>query len=418
MKRTLILIVTCLLVLAACSSNSTGSEVNQDPPPEPTVENQEAAAPEPTEEPTQAPETEEETEDMEDVGGIVEQFEIFNPYQAFSEEEMTALGAADFSGTDEEIAQMIINWQNTNMHYIGDPNQQADISHPMRWNYFLPGIYPVSDMVRDRRMADGKIYGLCWDYASIFVAMAEYYDLECRVTAYKTLMSDLNPIFQAGAGMNQEEYEAILPRLSDQELDIDYDHISHSARETWSHYRAEVKIGENWVAFDGAPGVSEEYAAYAYNLVNWDEGYDANLLYGEIAFSSEEGINIPVLAELLASAPVEGYEGIVDDAGNSNRAANMQDLVAGKGLVPYFKEIEDIKVFLELSDEDSSSLEDFDDMMEIKADFENGTGKLFYVIADYLIYADDEVEATDYVHFYSAFTGSEITEDEFDEFIK
>ena len=331
---------------------------------------------------------------------------------------MTALGAADFSGTDQEIAQLIINWQNANMHYIGDPNQQADISHPMRWNFFLPGIYPVSDMVQDRRMADGKIYGLCWDYASIFVAMAEYYDLECRVTAYKTLMSDLNPIFEAGAGMSQDEYEAILPRLSVQGLDIDYDHISQSARETWSHYRAEVKIGEEWVAFDGAPGVSAEYAAYSYDLVSWDEGYDADLLYGEIAFSSEEGTNIPVLAELLASAPVEGYEGIVDDAGNSNRAANMQDLVAGKGLVPYFKEIEDIKAFLVISDDNGSSLDDFDELMEIKAEYENGTGKLFYVIADYLIYADDEVEAMDYVHFYNAFTGSEITEDEFDEYLK
>ncbi len=231
MKRTLILIVACLLVLAACSSNSTSSEVNQDLPPEPSVESQEAAAPEPTEEPTQVTETEEETEEVEDVGDIVGQFEIFNPYQAFSEEEMTALGAADFSGTDQEIAQMIINWQNTNMHYIGDPNQQADISHPMRWNFFLPGIYPVSDMVQDRRMADGKIYGLCWDYASIFTAMASYYDLDVRVTAYKTLMSDLNPQFQKGAGMSKEEYEAILPFLENME-DL------RDAQEALAEYRA------------------------------------------------------------------------------------------------------------------------------------------------------------------------------------
>jgi len=57
-------------------------------------------------------------------------------------------------------------------------------------------------------------------------------------------------------------------------------------------------------------------------------------------------------------------------------------------------------------------------MMETKEDYEKETGKLFYVIADYLIYADDEVEAMDYVQFYNAFTGSEITEDEFDEFVK
>jgi hypothetical protein len=413
MKRTLILIVACLLVLAACS---TGSEVNQDPPPEPSVESQEAAAPEPTEEPTQVTETEEETEEVEDVGDIVGQFEIFNPYQAFSEEEMTALGAADFSGTDQEIAQMIINWQNANMHYIGDPNQQADISHPMRWNFFMPGIYPVSDMVQDRRMADGKIYGLCWDYASIFVAMAEYYDLECRVTAYKTLMSDLNPIFEAGAGMDPEEYKVLQPRLAALGLDLDYNHISRSARETWAHYRAEVKIGEEWIAFDGAPGVSEEYASYTYDLVNWDEGYDAELLYGEVVFS-EEGLNIPGLAELLASAPVEGYEGITDDAGNSNRAANLEDLVAGKGLVPYFENIEEINAFFSTSGGEDLDL-DLDEFAEIKADYEEGTGKLFFAIADALIYMEEELSAEDYVPYYNAFTGSDMTIEEFNEWIK
>jgi hypothetical protein len=122
-------------VISAYSPNSTGPEVNLDPPQEVSAESEEEPAPAPTEEPTQAPETEEgKAEEVEDVGGIVEQFEIFNPCQAFSEEEMIDLGAAGFSGTDQEIAQMVINWQNNNMHYIGDPNQQADISHPMRWN--------------------------------------------------------------------------------------------------------------------------------------------------------------------------------------------------------------------------------------------------------------------------------------------
>ncbi len=417
MKRTLVLIIACLLVLSACSPKDTGSEVNQDPPPEVSAESQETAAPEPTEEePAQEIEAEEETEEPEDVGSTVEQFEIFNPYQAFSEEEMIALGAADFSGTDQEIAQMIINWQNTNMQYIGDPNQQADISHPMRWNFFLPGIYPVSDMVQDRRMADGKIYGLCWDYASIFVAMAEYYDLECRVTAYKTLMSDLNSIFQAGAGMDKDEYQVLQPRLAAVGLELDYNHISRSSRETWAHYRAEVKIGDKWVAFDGAPGVSEEYASYEYDLVNWDEGYDADLLFGAI-IASDEGLNIAALAELLASAPVEAYEGIVDDAGNSNRAATMQDLVAGKGLVPYFENIEEIKTFLSTPDGEDIDIE-WDEFMEIKMDYEEGTGKQFFVIADALIYMEEELTAEDYVPYYNAFTGSDMIAEDFNKWVK
>jgi len=418
MKRTLVLLIACLLVLSACSPSSTASEVSQDPLPEPSEESQKAVAQEPTTEPvpTQETETEEEIVEDEDAGGVTEQFEIFNPYQAFSEEEMTDLGAADFSGTDQEIAQLIINWQKANMHYIGDPNQQADISHPMRWNFFLPGIYPVSDMVQDRRMADGKIYGLCWDYASIFVAMADYYDLECRVTAYKTLMSDLNPIFQAGAGMDPEEYKVLQPKLAALGLDLDYEHIRRSSRETWAHYRAEVKIGKEWVAFDGAPGVSEEYASYTYDLVNWDEGYDPELLYGEVVFS-EEGLNIPVLAKLLVSAPVEGYEGIIDDAGNSNRAATMEDLVAGKGLVPYFENIEDIKDFFSTPGGEDLDF-DWDEFAEIKMDYEEGTGKLFFFIADALIYMEDELAAEDYVPYYNVFTGSDMKTEDFNEWIK
>ena len=421
MKKILVLLITCLFVLSACSPKSTGLEVNSELPQDVSSESSEESAsvpttePEPTVEPVPTEETE--TEQAEEVGGIVEQFEIFNPYQAFSEGEMISLGAANFSGTDQEIAQMIMNWQNTNMHYIGDPNQQADISHPMRWNYFMPGIYPVSDMVQDRLMADGKIYGLCWDYASIFTAMASYYDLDVRVTAYKALMSDLNPQFQKGAGMSKEDYEAILPRLNEQGLNIDYDHISQSSRETWSHYRAEVKIGEKWIAFDGAPGVSEEYTAKTYSVVSWDEGYDANLLYGENQFHSQE-LDFSVIYELLASAPKDGYEGITDDAENSNRAATMEDLIAGKGLIPYFEEEEGIMAFLAIQEGGGFTGDDFEEMMEIKAEYENETGKLFFVIADCLIYVEDDVEAADYILYYNASTGSDMTIGEFEMYIQ
>ncbi len=38
MKRTIILLIACLLVLTACSPSSTVSEVSQDPLPEPSEE--------------------------------------------------------------------------------------------------------------------------------------------------------------------------------------------------------------------------------------------------------------------------------------------------------------------------------------------------------------------------------------------
>jgi len=114
---------------------------------------------------------------------------------------------------------------------------------------------------------------------------------------------------------------------------------------------------------------------------------------------------------------VEGYEGIIDDAGNSNRAATMEDLVAGKGLVPYFENIEDIKAFF--STPDGGDLDfDWDEFAEIKADYEEGTGKLFFFIADALIYMEDELAAEDYVPSYNAFTGSDMTANDFYEWIK
>ena len=87
------------------------------------------------------------------------------------------------------------------------------------------------------------------------------------------------------------------------------------------------------------------------------------------------------MVELLTSASVEGYEGITDDAGNKNRVEIMLDAIAGKGLVPYFEESEKIRAFFDFAGGDSFSLDDLDEMMEVKAEYEDETGKLFYIIA-------------------------------------
>ena len=55
----------------------------------------------------------------------------------------------EIEGTDAEIAQQIWEWQQEHMYYIADPNDQSDISYPMRWNYMIPGIYPVKEMVTE-----------------------------------------------------------------------------------------------------------------------------------------------------------------------------------------------------------------------------------------------------------------------------
>jgi len=395
-----------LLALTGCSGN------NQETAPIAVDVATQTAVPLETEQETVAPTQEGEPEPTAVAEESDPRFPVFNPYDALTSDEIVQIKADGFSGSDEEIAQAILKWQAENMFYIGDPNQQADISHPMRWNYMLPGIFPVSEMIQERVLENGKIYGLCWDYASIYSAIANYYGLESRITAHKVYISDTNPSIDKSTanGMGPEEFQALQPRLIKHNVNLSYDQISRAARETWSHYRAEVKIGDKWLPFDGVPGVAE---GPEYEVATWDEGYDPNLLYPEVDFSSME-LDLAALAELLSAAPVSGYEGITDDAGNMNRAASMEDLIAGKGLVPYYQDMDSVVAFMQIE----GDTEDLSDSADILAEYEEGTGKKFYVIADWMIYAMDEMTADEYIPLYNALTGSDLTEEEFVTYIE
>jgi hypothetical protein len=204
-------------------------------------------------------------------------FQMFSPYEALTAEEVESLGADGFTGTDEEIANAIVAWQKANMHFAS-PMNYPDVSYPMRWNYIMPGIYPVSEMVVERVTGDGEIYGICWDYAAIFSAIANYYGLETRVTAYKIYMSESST---GETGMGPQEYEAMEPKLEQNGLDFTYEDIRAAAHETWIHYRAEVNIDGAWVAFDGTDPTDEAYILDSnFEVAPWDEGADSDLTVG------------------------------------------------------------------------------------------------------------------------------------------
>ncbi len=57
-------------------------------------------------------------------------------------------------------------------------------------------------------------------------------------------------------------------------------------------------------------------------------------------------------------------------------------------------------------------------MYEIKGEYEAGTDDLFYVIADMLVYTFDMAPPEVYIPLYNAFTGTEMTEDGFLEYIQ
>jgi len=410
MLLTLAFITVLALALTACGGDApaTTAPSNEVEAAEPVVEPAELEEPE-------AEPAEEVVEPAVEEDAPSSQFEIFNPYEALSEEDILYLEADGFTGTDQEIADAILAWQGEHMHYIGNPFEQPDISHPMRWNNMLPGIFPVSDMIHERVMEDGHIYGLCWDYAAIFNAIANYYGLEVRVTANKVYMSEVDPNIDPSTanGMGPDEYEALRPRLEAAGLDLSYDQIDRAAHETWGHYRAEVRINGEWVGYDGAPGVS---SGLTYEVAPWDEGYDADLLYASVEGGSPQAddTGLAALADALEDAPAADYEGMTDDNGDAHRAANMDDLMTGLGLVPYLTDPEDVLAFLQAGE----MMEDFSEYAGLIALYEAGTGKPFYVIADVIIYTSNTMSAEEYVPLYNALTGSDMTFEEFEMYVQ
>ncbi len=213
----------------------------------------------------------EEVEEEEEVKGFV----TSNPVSEFTEEEIISLGI-DFSGSDAEIADEIYDWQVENMKYVAF----GDVSDAMRWNYFMPGIYPTSDMIVDMKK-DGKIEGLCYNYATIYCSIANYYGLECRVTAMKEKPSDLDSRIdkRTTTGMAPHEYDRLLERIEELDLYYSYETVRKAAKETSSHYRAEVKLNDEWVIKDASvAAVGGTYNdLYDFFEVDWLEAYDEKL---------------------------------------------------------------------------------------------------------------------------------------------
>lgn len=407
MKKIVVIILVIVLSLFSFSACSTDSSSTETSTAVPTDSPTKVPTQEPTEAPTQAPSAEPTTEPTKatisndkpyDVV-YTELFEVFNPFtEILSDELLAQIGADGFSGTDLEIANQILKWQGSNMKYIGNPMEKEDVAYPMRWNYCLPGIFPVSEMVSERVLNDGKIYGLCWDYASIYCSIATTYGLETRVVAAKEKLSDIDPTIDKDTadGLSFEEYEIFREKLLQKDVDFTFDQITKIAKETWAHYSAEVLIDGSWVSMDGSS--VQDYD----NLeeVTWYEGYNNEALYAPNTDLS----NLDKMCEALASAPASDYVGITDDAGNTNRAATIEDLNAGKGLAPYFDNPQDAIDFL--SDEPDIAADLMSDAEEIKEEVESVTGEAFYILADALIFsAVEEIEAKEYIKYYEAITG-------------
>lgn len=212
-----------------------------------------------------------------------DKFPAYPAYEELSDEDITYLraefgfpAAETLSPLDDEVehtddkleavADAIMQWQIDTMILVS-PAEESDVSYPMRWNTIMPGIYPVSRMVHTRhRLVEStqKLYGVCWDFATVFKALSDYFGLEARITAKKDFLSDLGTFGhnqQPGAdrGMADDEAQALQVWLSSLSLQISDDVLRSEMRETYSHYRGEVYIGSTWQAFDATQPTEESY---------------------------------------------------------------------------------------------------------------------------------------------------------------
>ncbi len=215
-------------------------------------------------------------------------FKIANPYEG-------VLTTADIKelkvdtictgSTVEEISNQIMLWQNTYM-IMRSPTQNPDVSYAMRWNKVMPGIYPIDDLVYEKRVTDNsisKIYGVCWDYAAVYFAIASYYGLDVRMTAldkYGTEHGVYPTRNIPEKGMSPTpEFSAFEPKLIDNGLSFTVDDFQNSPLETYAHYRVEVWISPNWVSKDATYPTGEWANDSNYVVDAWNSHYDTNLAY-------------------------------------------------------------------------------------------------------------------------------------------
>ena len=340
---------------------------------------------------------------------VVPSFEAKSPVSTFSKEDIDYLGIA-CSGSDTEIAECIEKWQENNMIYAGPSTSYVDFSDPIRWNYFLPGIFPSREIIYER-VDNGKVYGVCFDYAIVYCSIAEYYGLKCRVMNSKSKPSETANDNQLTTGMSPEEYNRLKVKLDKNNAGYPYEAVNLVAEETPSHYWVEVYLNGEWVIEDATSKVTGGntqdtfYATNDFEVTDW-MSRDNTALLRDYTQRLAQGEDLEALAP---SSPgedsAEPYQGITDDLGQSGRAANIDDLMQGLGLAPYFNEAEDARDFVRAGDAITET--DLKEAMEDKEAYESCSGKKLYLVC-YFICDGDELEGTAWVERYEALCGEKL----------
>jgi hypothetical protein len=247
-----------------------------------------------------------------------------SPISEFSDDDISYLGI-NCSGEDSQIADCINEWEKNNIIYNAF---EPDSSYSIRWNYNFPGIYPSSEIIREKINNDGKIYGVCFDYAVIYCSIAEYYGIECRVMNSITKPSDKDPsLLEYASGLGIMEYNDLKMQFRAKGVDYPYEIIRQIMKETPEHYWAEAKIGAEWIIYDATNEIiegSDTKKTYVdsndYEITLWENDYALNILIG--------------------------YSPKVDDLGESEKSWTIDDYfgskMSGQAMpVPYYESCDD-----------------------------------------------------------------------------
>ena len=254
------LLFLCCLLLIGCST-----AVEKEAEPAAVVEEEAAVPDESIEEPSVVEDTSSQEESV---------WTASSPVAVFTDEDIAFLDIS-CSGSDEEIANCIEDWQSDNFTFcVGSDGEDLipECSYFLEYNEILPGIMTSKDVIYNNRV-DDKIAGICMDYAAVYCSIAEYYGLECRVMRSTTHYCDeMYCDEEDEAGWMIFDYMAFQPLLSQNGLDFSLAAINSVVEDNWAHYWAEVMIDGEWEFRDAsARDTAQRYSRGEDVVVDWVE---------------------------------------------------------------------------------------------------------------------------------------------------
>ncbi|MBN1923216.1 MAG: hypothetical protein JW791_00465 [Nanoarchaeota archaeon] len=313
-------------------------------------------------------------------------FQTTTPVSEFTIEDINYL-KVNCSGSGQEIAECIKTWQYNNMVYAGQELGKADASDPIRWNYMLPGIFPTNEVIREHRI-DNKIYGICFDYATIYCSIAEYYNLTCRVANSLSKPSDHDSSITITTGMGPEEYYRLKTKLNSNGYSYSYALMSSIAEETPEHYWAEILLEQEWVVKDASGPLG-------------NPDYNTQLRYKDV--------NDWQVTDWQARDPnnkINSFSEETDDLGQTGKVFNIGDYMrevqtGSSGIAPYYESCSDVCSFFDNSIPMCELTCGFD---ESYFDcYESCSGKKFYKVCGFI--CDNEAN---FANCYKTCSGEEI----------